>query len=122
MTTTTAIGDDVLLARAYLARVAEPPAPHLARFVAEQGAVPAAELVRTGAAPPDVLEETAARRDLDTAEQDIARADAAGARLLVPEDPDWPAWPLLVLDVANSRGVPWAGAAAGVVGEGHRVG
>lgn len=111
MTTQTAapISSEVLLARAYLLRVAEPPAPHLARFVANHGAVNAAELIRTGAAPPNVLDETAARRDLWQAEEDLAMAEAAGARLLVPEDPDWPAWPFVALDVAGSRGVPWAG-------------
>lgn len=106
---TTALRDDILLARAYLARVAEPPAPHLFGFVSEHGAVNAAELIRTGAAPPTLLEETAARRDIRQAEEDLANAEAAGARLLVPEDPDWPAWPFVALGVARSRGASWAG-------------
>jgi DNA processing protein len=101
--------DDVLLARAYLLRVAEPPAPGLSRFVAEHGPVRAAELVRAGAVPTAVLEETAARREQWRPEADLAAADRVGARLLVPEHPDWPAWPFLSLDVAGSRGVPWAG-------------
>jgi DNA processing protein len=101
--------DDVLLARAYLLRVAEPPAPHLARFVAEQGPVAAAEQVRSGTAPGPVLEETAARHGLRLAEQDLAAAAAVGARLLTPEDPEWPAWPFVALSVAQSRGAPWAG-------------
>jgi DNA processing protein len=107
--TTTTIGSDVRLARAYLARVAEPPAPHLSAFVAEQGAIAAAELIRSGAAPPDVLDETAARRDMRQAEADLATAETVGARLLVPEDPDWPAWPFHQLDVARSRDQRWAG-------------
>ncbi len=109
MTAPTAISQDVLTARAYLLRVAEPPAPNLSRFVARHGPIEAAELIRSGAAPPPVLEETAARRAVDLAEQDLAAAESAGARLLVPEDPDWPEWPFLALDVARSRGVAWAG-------------
>ncbi|HVV23436.1 MAG TPA: DNA-processing protein DprA [Pseudonocardiaceae bacterium] len=107
--TTPKIDNDVLLARAYLLRVAEPPAPNLSRFVTEHGAVQAADLIRSGAAPPRILEETAARRATWRPEQDLERATAAGARLLVPEDPQWPAWPFVPLDVAQARGVPWAG-------------
>lgn len=105
----TAIPDEVVSARAYLLRVAEPPAPHLARFAARHGPVRAAELVRAGEVPQQVQEETAARRELDLAEQDLAAAAAVGARLLVPEDPAWPEWPFVALNVAQSRGVPWAG-------------
>jgi DNA processing protein len=103
------IGGDIHLARAYLLRVAEPPAPRLARFVATCGPVAAAEHVMAGTAPSDVLDETSARRDLRLAERDLAAADAAGARLLIPEDAAWPAWPFTTLDVARARGVPWAG-------------
>ncbi|HKN95819.1 MAG TPA: DNA-processing protein DprA [Pseudonocardiaceae bacterium] len=103
------ISDEILLARAYLLRAAEPPAPHLSRFVARHGPVVAAELVRSGAAPSAVMDETDARSHLDLAEQDLAAAEAVGARLLVPEELVWPEWPFLALDVAQSRGAPWAG-------------
>jgi DNA processing protein len=103
------IGTDVRLARAYLLRVAEPPAPRLSRFVAERGPVAAAEQVMAGTAPSEVLDETSARRELRLAEQDLAAAESVGARLLIPEDADWPAWPFIALDVARARGVPWAG-------------
>jgi DNA processing protein len=43
--------DEVLLARAYLMRVAEPPAAALGRLVASEGPVRAAELVRAGRVP-----------------------------------------------------------------------
>lgn len=109
MTAPTAIGQDVVAARAYLLRVAEPPAPHLSRFVARHGPIKAADLVRSATAPQPVLDETAARRDVDLVERDLAAAESVGARLLVPEDADWPAWPFLALDVARARGVPWAG-------------
>ncbi|HEX5401430.1 MAG TPA: DNA-processing protein DprA [Pseudonocardiaceae bacterium] len=103
------VSDDVLLARAYLLRVAEPPAPAVSRFVAEHGPVAAAAQIRAGEVSGAVAEETAARRAVWLAEQDVAAAGAVGARLLVPEDPGWPEWPLVALDVARARGVPWAG-------------
>lgn len=93
------------LARAYLLRVAEPPAPALLAFVGEQGPIDAAERVRTGDCPEPVCKETAARRVSVIAEQDLELADKAGARLVTPEDHEWPAWPLLSLAVATGRGV-----------------
>ncbi|RJQ74376.1 DNA-protecting protein DprA [Pseudonocardiaceae bacterium YIM PH 21723] len=89
--------EDLLAARAYLLRVAEPPASALWRFVADQGPIRAAELVRAGKVPVAVAKETDARRALDP-HQDLRAATDCGARLLVPEDPDWPQWPLLVLE------------------------
>ncbi|WP_199430298.1 DNA-processing protein DprA [Qaidamihabitans albus] len=92
------------LARAYLLRAAEPPAPALVAFVAEHGPVAAAELVRRAEAPDAVVQETSARRELALGERDLAEAAGQGARLVIPEDDEWPAWPLLSLDVATGRG------------------
>jgi DNA processing protein len=97
--------DEVRRARAYLLRVAEPPAPALVAFVAHHGPVDAASRVRLGDCPPDVVKATEARRAYDFVAQDFERAAAAGARLVVPEDDEWPAWPLLSLDLAAQRGV-----------------
>ncbi|WP_290049991.1 DNA-processing protein DprA [Amycolatopsis solani] len=97
--------DEVRQARAYLLRVAEPPAPALVAFVAEHGPVAAAALVRGGDCPAEVLKATEARRDYDLVGQDFARAAEAGARLVVPEDDEWPAWALLAVDQAARRGV-----------------
>jgi DNA processing protein len=97
--------DDGRRARAYLLRVAEPPAPALIAFVAHHGPIDAAARVRRGDCPPEVLKATEARREYDLVDQDFARAAAAGARLVVPEDDEWPAWPLLALDLAARRGV-----------------
>ncbi|GEL17781.1 DNA-processing protein DprA [Pseudonocardia asaccharolytica] len=83
----------VLLARAYLSRVAEPPAAALAAFVEDVGAVEAAERVRRGAVPEKVARQTEARRGVDRAQTDLACAEGIGARLLVPEDSGWPRWP-----------------------------
>ncbi|WP_116048316.1 DNA-processing protein DprA [Amycolatopsis palatopharyngis] len=92
------------LARAYLLRVAEPPAPALAAFVAARGAAEAAERVRAGQVPELVAQETSARRELELAERDLAEATRLGMRLITPEDEEWPAWPLLSLEVATGRG------------------
>ncbi|HEY1972036.1 MAG TPA: DNA-processing protein DprA [Pseudonocardia sp.] len=81
----------VRLARAYLSMVAEPPAPALCAFVASVGPVRAAALVRRGEVPTPVASETNARRTVERAEHDLRAAEAVGARLLVPEDVDWPA-------------------------------
>lgn len=91
-------------ARAYLLGAAEPPAPALAAFVSAHGPVDAAERVRRGEVPDPVAQETEARRATDRAEHDLARAAEAGYRLLTPEDDEWPAWPLLSLEVATGRG------------------
>jgi DNA processing protein len=86
----------VLLARAYLSRVAEPPAAALAAYVEEVGPLVAARRVRSGAThgpgalPPAVACETAARRETERAEADLALLAARGGRLIVPEDPEWP--------------------------------
>ncbi|HKS43940.1 MAG TPA: DNA-processing protein DprA [Amycolatopsis sp.] len=93
------------LARAYLLRVAEPPAIGLNAFVNELGPVAAAKAVRAGECPTRVREETAARREIDRAEEDLAAGEEMGARLVIPEDGEWPAWPLLCLDQASRRGV-----------------
>ena len=97
--------DPVRLARAYLVRVAEPPAPRLVELVEQEGPIRAAELVRRGAVTGDGVRETAARRHLDLASQDVAAAGAVGARLIIPEDEDWPGWQLLALRLAGSRGI-----------------
>ncbi|MGQ0575393.1 MAG: DNA-processing protein DprA [Pseudonocardia sp.] len=86
-------GEPVLLARAYLSRVAEPPAAALAAFVEAVGPVEAAARVRRGEVPEAVATATSARRQVDRAAADLAAAAAVGGRLLVPEHEDWPRWP-----------------------------
>ncbi|OLF13364.1 DNA-processing protein DprA [Actinophytocola xanthii] len=95
-------------------RVAEPPAPALLALVDAIGPVEAAAAVRTSSAPPGVLSETSARRHLELAESDLADAAHVGARLVVPEDEEWPAWPLLSLGAASDRGQRWAGTPLGL--------
>lgn len=102
--------EEKLLARLYLLHVAEPPAPALSTFVTRhQDVTKAANLVRSGEVPDAVAEETHARRDQDFLAQDLTDAASAGARLLIPEDPQWPHWRFSALDVAANRGARWAG-------------
>jgi DNA processing protein len=96
--------DDVRLARAYLSRVAEPPAPALATA----GPVEAARLVRAGDVSAEVGAETGSRRGVDHAEADLVAAAAVGARLVVPEDEEWPHWQLAALTLAGRRHADWA--------------
>jgi len=91
-------------ARAYLVRVAEPPAPALGSFVNDHGPVVAAARVAEGRVPAEVAKETSARRNLCDPAADLAAANEYGARLVIPEDEEWPAWPLLSLEVACGRG------------------
>jgi DNA processing protein len=78
-------------ARAYLSRVAEPPAQAISELIDEVGAVRAARLVAAGRVPNRVAVETSARRGEDRAEADLSAIAAIGGRLVVPEDAEWPA-------------------------------
>jgi len=84
---------DVHAARAYLLRVAEPPAPGLAALVASVGPIEAAERVRRRAVGGAAHDETQARHGVERAIEDLRAAELLGARLLIPEDDEWPAWP-----------------------------
>ena len=77
-------------ARAYLNRVAEPPAPALFALITTVGAVQAARLVATGQVPDGVTAETDARRSEDRAESDLSVIATLGGRLVIPEDAEWP--------------------------------
>ncbi|MGW5049722.1 DNA-processing protein DprA [Actinokineospora sp. NPDC004072] len=126
--------DTIRLARAYLSRVAEPPAPALTTLIHLVGPIKAAALVRHGDVNPAVAAETTARREHHNAAPDLAHASKVGARLVCPEDAEWPADHLAALGLAQAEGLAWAappialwvrgdrrldeslGAAAGLVG------
>ncbi|MBK0867472.1 DNA-protecting protein DprA [Saccharopolyspora sp. HNM0986] len=97
--------DPTRVARAYLSAVAEPPAPALGAFVAEHGVVRAALLVSRGTTPSPVADEVEARREHVSGEAALAAGAAAGARLLTPEDPEWPAERVAILAAATEIGV-----------------
>jgi DNA processing protein len=97
------VTEQVLLARAYLSRVAEPPAPGLGRLVAEVGAVAAAEQVHSGRVDEQIAGETGARRTVHRPAADLAAAAAVGARLLTPEHEEWPGWPFAAFAMSGQR-------------------
>ena len=90
---TATVVEDELVARAYLSRVAEPASRAVWEFVRDHGPLEAADRIRSGspgAANPDVLAATAARRDVADGAADLDAARRHGIRLVVPEHPDWP--------------------------------
>ena len=98
--------DAARLARAYLSAVAEPPAPALAAYVEAVGPVEAAARIRRGEVPDPVAKETLARRERDRAAGHLRVAEAVGARLLTPEDEDWPVQPLLAFARSGCNHLP----------------
>ncbi|WP_425569104.1 DNA-processing protein DprA [Pseudonocardia xishanensis] len=98
----TALADEVVRARAYLLRVAEPPAAHTGRLVELVGPVEAAAAIRRGDVSREVSGETSARRTADRVDADLDAAAACGARLVCPEDPEWPHWPFAAFALARS--------------------
>lgn len=100
-----------LRAWAYLMRVAEPPHTGLRDLVEAEGPVAAAAAIRTRTVPSGfggVLGETTARAGHDLAAQDLDFAAAIGARLVTPDDEEWPGWQLWGLRSADTvqRGGP----------------
>lgn len=87
-------------ARAWLSRAVEPGTVDLWRFVDELGPVEAVRRLRNGRAPAAVRSLVGARAEQDTTTDDLRRAQRCGARLVVPEDDEWPQLPLHALTVA----------------------
>jgi DNA processing protein len=100
------ISEDVLVARAYLSGVAEPPAPAVARFVRERGPIRAAAVIRSGQAPAGVADEVDARRDHVSGEQLLRAALDSGTRLVVPEHAEWPHDRFECFAEATAVGIP----------------
>jgi DNA processing protein len=89
-------------ARAWLSRVTEPGTIDFWRFVDAVGPVEAARQLRAGRAPERIRSLVGARAQQDETLADLRRAERCGARLVVPEDDEWPALPLHALTVAVS--------------------
>lgn len=109
-------GDEVRVALAGLLRASEPPCAVVARFVAAQGPVAAWQAVLARRAPRGVLSVTSARVDgvdpavLDArARADLAVAARVGARLIGPEDAEWPVAAVSSFTGALARGVRGSG-------------
>jgi DNA processing protein len=97
------VSDEVLVARAYLGRVAEAGSVVLSAFVEEHGPVISAEVVRAAEVPPEIAAVTAARRTSADGAADLAAAARHGLRFVVPESPDWPHFAFAPLYAAQQR-------------------
>jgi DNA processing protein len=87
-------------ARAWLSRAVEPGTVDLWRYVDDLGPVEAVRRLRDGRAPQAVRSLVGARAEQDATLADLQRAQRCGARLVVPEDDEWPHLPLHALTVA----------------------
>jgi DNA processing protein len=96
-------GPAVRRARAWLSRAAEPGSVAFWRFVDDTGPVEAVRRLRSGRAPDTVQGLVGARAEQDASLEDLLRAERCGARLLVPEDDEWPAHLLHCLTLAASE-------------------
>lgn len=106
------VPDEVLLARAYLSRVAEPACIPVWDLVRRTGPVVAAASIRAGDVPPAVAAATEARRASTDPASDLDAAGRHGMRLVVPESAEWPHFALAALEQAALRRV--AGYRSGV--------
>ena len=87
-------------ARAWLTRAVEPGTVDFWRYVDDLGPVDAVRRLRAGRAPERIRSIVGARAGQDESLADLARAARCGARLVIPEDDEWPAMPLHALTVA----------------------
>jgi len=90
-------------ARAWLSRAVEPGCVDFWRFIEDVGPVEAVRRLRAGRAPERVGALVGARAGTDRSLDDLRRAARADARFVVPEDDEWPAYPLHALTVATSE-------------------
>ncbi|MDF0528933.1 DNA-processing protein DprA [Tsukamurella sp. 8F] len=97
--------DDARRAYALLTRLVEAPSAAMRGLIDEFGAVETADMLCRGLPPPGfeaLVSATAARVEdlcsggdpLDRADADLRHVARLGGRLVVPEDPEWPAWAL----------------------------
>ena len=102
------VAQDVLLARAYLSRVAEPDCVPLWIFVQENGPTEAVARIRSDDVPDDLRPYVAARRLTAEPEADLEAAERDGMRLVVPESDEWPHFALACLERTGvARAVQW---------------
>ena len=90
-------------ARAWLSRAVEPGTVDFWRFVDSAGPVEAVRRIRAGTAPERIRALVGARAEQDETLADLRKAQRCGARLVVPEDDEWPSLPLHALTVAVSK-------------------
>ena len=95
-----AASPEVRRARAWLSRAVEPGTVPVWRYVEREGPVAAVAALQAGTAPPSVQARVGARAAADESSADLQRADRCGARLVCPEDDEWPATALHCLTLA----------------------
>ncbi|MEI4277956.1 DNA-processing protein DprA [Klenkia terrae] len=91
-------------ARAWLSRAFEPGTAEVVRWVEQQGPVAAVRALLRGSAPPRVLALAGSRLAEDRTADDLAAAARIGARLVTPEDEEWPTVALHCLTLAAAGG------------------
>jgi len=95
---------------AYLSRVVEPPCAELAVLVARVGPVEAADRIRRGLVDAELARRTEARREIDTAAEDLDVLARHGGRLISPDSDEWPVLAFLAFGSfghgGRSRGGP----------------
>lgn len=94
---------DLRVARAYLMTLTDSPTPCLAQLVAQSGPVAAATAILGDDIPATVRSEISHHMRVEQAEDALRRAALAGARLIIPEDNEWPADRLAGLDTISGR-------------------
>ncbi|PZS14882.1 MAG: DNA-protecting protein DprA [Pseudonocardiales bacterium] len=92
------VSEDVLLARAYLSRVAEPSCIPVWDCVRRYGPVDAARMINQGRGADELLAATAARREHADPHADLDAAHRHGIRLVVPESDEWPHFAMAALE------------------------
>lgn len=97
------VSDEVVAARAYLSRVAEPGSAPLWALVREVGPVEAAARIRSRDVPEPVLAATAARAMTTDGEADREAAARHGIRLVTPESAQWPHFAFAALEAVAQR-------------------
>ncbi|UQX90010.1 DNA-processing protein DprA [Jatrophihabitans telluris] len=95
--------ETLLVAAAYLSRVAEPANLAVYEFVTEYGLAEAARLIRRGDVPEPVARATDARRAHADPEVDLAAAARNEIRLITADDPAWPHFAFSALHGATNR-------------------
>jgi DNA processing protein len=90
-------------ARAWLSRACEPGTVDFWRYIDHLGPVEAVRRLRAGRAPERIRALVGARVADDQTLEDLRRAERCGARLVVPEDDEWPAFPLHALTLATAE-------------------
>lgn len=92
------VTEEILLARAFLSRVAEPADVALWGLVRRDGPLATVERIRSGQAPDAVGEVVAPRTSSVDPQADLDAAARRGIRLVVPESDEWPHFAMSALE------------------------